>query len=99
MSKTAREVDHIDAIAIAIASITPLAAPIDPLHERARASLVERVLDLAGFVIVPKEATEQMLKAGEDAEFQYVGKPKPDGYRAIVLGWNAMIAAASSPPR
>lgn len=97
MSKTAREMDHIDAIAIAIASITPLAAPIDPLHERARASLVERALDLAGFVIVPREPHYYQTDAGGERMHELEQAGTSTDY-IIENIYRAMISAAKEPP-
>lgn len=59
------------------------------------AKLIEAKLNAAGFVIVPKEPTEEMIAAGaeEDAWCYSEGQaPQPDIYRAMIA---AYISSAS----
>ena len=55
-----------------------------------------RALDAAGYVIVPKEPTEQMNEAGsnelERSEYGVPESRMADAYRAMVKAWTADLS-------
>lgn len=87
------QIDKLDAIAIGLSCLSD-EQDSNRFRARARASLVERALELAGFVIVPKEATEAMLNAYLDL-CNFGGEL---GVNTPADAYRAMIAASRETP-
>jgi hypothetical protein len=48
-----------------------------------------------GYVVVPREPTEEMLGAGENEIIQAIGRDRPTDYLGARQAWPAMIDAAN----
>ncbi len=62
------------------------------------AKVIITALDAAGFVVVPKDPTREMLHAGITARTTGWGKDAvANAYKAMTTDYRAMLAAAKSP--
>lgn len=70
----------------------PCTLPIARHRHRNNATAALQAIEAAGYRVVPVEATEGMVSAGEDAVLDYSDRLLGD--EEVKLAWSAMLSAA-----